>query len=80
MGGGHQFPLGVTLSARRRKALIEFARNRGAVIIEDDYDGEFRYEGSFVEALRTSASADVVGAAGLSELRRGLSVLGKALR
>lgn len=56
----HQFPLGVTLSARRRKALIEFARRRGAVIVEDDYDGEFRYEGSFVEALRTSASADVV--------------------
>src|SRR5271156_664091 len=33
---------------------------RGAAIVEDDYDGEFRYEGSFVEALRTSASADVV--------------------
>ena len=56
----HQFPLGVTLSARRRKALIEFARNHDAVIVEDDYDGEYRYEGSFVEALRTSASADVV--------------------
>jgi GntR family transcriptional regulator / MocR family aminotransferase len=56
----HQFPLGVTLSARRRKALIEFARRHDAVIVEDDYDGEFRYEGSTIEALRTSASADVV--------------------
>ena len=56
----HQFPLGVTMSARRRKALVAFARRRGAVIIEDDYDGEFRYDGSPLEALRTSAAADVV--------------------
>jgi len=56
----HHFPLGVTLSARRRKALIAFARRHRAVIIEDDYDGEFRYDGSFVEALRTSDAADVV--------------------
>jgi GntR family transcriptional regulator / MocR family aminotransferase len=56
----HQFPLGVTMSIRRRKALIEFARTRGAVIIEDDYDGEFRYDGSPLEALRTSSAADVV--------------------
>jgi GntR family transcriptional regulator/MocR family aminotransferase len=56
----HQFPLGVTMSMRRRKALIEFARTCGAVIIEDDYDGEFRYDGSPLEALRTSSAADVV--------------------
>jgi GntR family transcriptional regulator / MocR family aminotransferase len=56
----HQFPLGVTLSMRRRKALIEFARRRNAVLIEDDYDGEFRFEGSPLEALRTAATADVV--------------------
>jgi GntR family transcriptional regulator / MocR family aminotransferase len=56
----HQFPLGVTMSMRRRKALVEFARRRGAVIIEDDYDGEFRYDGSPLEALRTSDAADVV--------------------
>jgi GntR family transcriptional regulator / MocR family aminotransferase len=56
----HQFPLGITMSARRRKALIEFARSRGAVIIEDDYDGEFRYEGSPLEAMRTDQAADVV--------------------
>jgi len=56
----HQFPLGVSMSARRRKALVEFARSRGAVIVEDDYDGEFRYDGSPLEALRTRAAADVV--------------------
>jgi GntR family transcriptional regulator/MocR family aminotransferase len=56
----HQFPLGVTMSARRRQALVAFARRRGAVIIEDDYDGEFRYEGSPLEALRTAAAEDVV--------------------
>ena len=56
----HQFPLGVTMSLRRRQALIEFARERGAIIIEDDYDGEFRYEGSPLPALRTTQAADVV--------------------
>jgi GntR family transcriptional regulator / MocR family aminotransferase len=56
----HQFPLGVTMSARRRQALVAFARRRGAVIIEDDYDGEFRYEGSPLEALRTGDAEDVV--------------------
>ena len=56
----HQFPLGVTMSARRREALVAFARDRGAVIVEDDYDGEFRYDGSPLEALRTADAADVV--------------------
>jgi GntR family transcriptional regulator / MocR family aminotransferase len=73
----HQFPLGVTMSMRRRRALIEFARRRGAVIVEDDYDGEFRYDGSPLEALRTSDAADVVFYVGtfskcmLSALRMG---------
>jgi GntR family transcriptional regulator/MocR family aminotransferase len=44
----------------RRKALVEFARSHRAVIIEDDYDGEFRYEGSPLEALRALDAADVV--------------------
>jgi GntR family transcriptional regulator / MocR family aminotransferase len=56
----HQFPLGTTMSMRRRKALLQFARRHSAVIIEDDYDGEFRYEGSPLEALRTSQASDVV--------------------
>jgi GntR family transcriptional regulator/MocR family aminotransferase len=76
----HQFPLGVTMSLRRRQALIEFARERGAVIVEDDYDGEFRYDGSPLPALRTSQAADVVFYVGtfskcmLSALRLGFIV------
>jgi GntR family transcriptional regulator/MocR family aminotransferase len=50
----------MTMSARRRKALVEFARRHGAVIIEDDYDGEFRYDTSPLAALRTPADADIV--------------------
>jgi GntR family transcriptional regulator/MocR family aminotransferase len=56
----HQFPLGLTMSKRRRRALIEYASRRGAVIIEDDYDGEFRFEGYSLEALRAAQHADVV--------------------
>lgn len=56
----HQFPLGVTMSKRRRRALVEFARSRDAVIVEDDYDGEFRFDGTPLEALRSSDFADVV--------------------
>ena len=55
----HQFPLGVSLSPARRRALLAWARRRGAVIVEDDYDGEFRYAGSPLEALR-AGGADVV--------------------
>ena len=51
----HQFPLGVSLSPARRRALIDWAQRRGAAIVEDDYDGEFRHAGSPLEALRTSA-------------------------
>ncbi len=56
----HQFPLGVTMSARRRKALVRFARARDAVIVEDDYDGEFRHDGAPLAALRAADAADVV--------------------
>lgn len=40
----HQFPLGGRLPAARRVALVEWARSRGAWVIEDDYDGELRYD------------------------------------
>ena len=39
----HQFPLGVTMSLRRRQALLEWATQARSWIIEDDYDSEFRY-------------------------------------
>ncbi|XRD91029.1 PLP-dependent aminotransferase family protein [Dyella nitratireducens] len=56
----HQFPLGVSMSAPRRTALLNFARKQGAVIVEDDYDGEFRYDGTPLQALRSTATADDV--------------------
>jgi GntR family transcriptional regulator / MocR family aminotransferase len=49
----HQYPLGVTLSAGRRTALVQWARRHRAVIIEDDYDGEFRYDRQPVGALQS---------------------------
>ena len=49
----HQFPLGCAMSARRRAALLDFAQARGAVVIEDDYDGEFRFGGRPLDALQT---------------------------
>lgn len=48
----HQFPLGVTMSMRRRLALLAWARREGAWIIEDDYDSEFRYAGQPLAALQ----------------------------
>ncbi len=49
----HQSPTGVALSLRRRAALLDFARARGAVVIEDDYDGEFRFGARPLDALQT---------------------------
>jgi len=48
----HQFPLGVTLSLTRRKALLAWAKRAGAVVIEDDYDSEFRFRGRPTESLQ----------------------------
>jgi len=55
----HQFPVGGTLSAERRVALLERARESGAWIIEDDFDGEFRYEGHPVSPLQVMAGERV---------------------
>src|SRR6185436_17297532 len=49
----HQFPLGAVMSASRRAALLEFAQRQGAVVIEDDYDGEFRFTDRPLDALQT---------------------------
>ncbi|MEJ3655401.1 PLP-dependent aminotransferase family protein [Actinomycetes bacterium KLBMP 9759] len=40
----HQYPLGVRMSAARRVALVEKARTEGFLVVEDDYDGELRYD------------------------------------
>jgi GntR family transcriptional regulator/MocR family aminotransferase len=47
----HQFPSGVTMSLSRRLALLAWARETGAWIIEDDYDSEYRFSGRPLEAL-----------------------------
>ena len=56
----HQFPLGVHLSLARRTALLEFARARQAVVVEDDYDGEFRFAGWPLDALKTLDNGESV--------------------
>jgi GntR family transcriptional regulator/MocR family aminotransferase len=48
----HQYPLGSVLSLRRRLALIIAAREAGALIIEDDYDSEFRHDGAPLSAMQ----------------------------
>lgn len=56
----HQFPLGVTMSLRRRLAVLEWARKSGVLIFEDDYDSEYRYSGRPVPALQGLDRAGVV--------------------
>ena len=48
----HQFPLGVTMTLKRRLELLEWAGNSEAWIIEDDYDSEFRYAGRPLPSLQ----------------------------
>ncbi|GGS57011.1 GntR family transcriptional regulator [Planobispora rosea] len=47
----HQFPTGAALSAGRRRALLAWAAERSAVVLEDDYDAEFRYDRKPIGAL-----------------------------
>ena len=60
----HQFPLGVTMSLRRRLALLEWARRSRTLIFEDDYDSEYRYQGRPIPALQGLDRAGVVIYAG----------------
>ncbi|MGX1476943.1 UNVERIFIED_CONTAM: GntR family transcriptional regulator/MocR family aminotransferase [Streptomyces canus] len=48
----HQFPMGGTLHRDRRAAVVEWARRTGGLVVEDDYDGEFRYDRQPVGALQ----------------------------
>ncbi|GGP74631.1 MocR-like pyridoxine biosynthesis transcription factor PdxR [Streptomyces melanogenes] len=48
----HQFPTGGPLHPERRAAVVDWARARGRVILEDDYDGEFRYDREPVGAVQ----------------------------
>jgi GntR family transcriptional regulator/MocR family aminotransferase len=60
----HQFPLGMPMSLERRVELLEWAQKRGAVIIEDDYDCEYRFEGRPMEPLKSLDRAGLVAYVG----------------
>ncbi|MBM7839737.1 GntR family transcriptional regulator/MocR family aminotransferase [Alkalihalobacillus xiaoxiensis] len=49
----HQFPLGAIMPVKRRIQLVEYARKMNTYIIEDDYDSEFIYEGTPVQAMQS---------------------------
>ncbi|MFJ4651264.1 PLP-dependent aminotransferase family protein [Nocardia sp. NPDC088792] len=49
----HQFPIGVAMPPERRAALLGWAEERGGWIVEDDYDGEFRYDRKPIAALQS---------------------------
>jgi len=63
----HQWPTGSVLSARNRAAVIRWATDRGAIIIEDDYDAEYRYDRTPVGALQGLAPGHVVYAGSASK-------------
>ncbi|MBC3760222.1 MocR-like pyridoxine biosynthesis transcription factor PdxR [Quadrisphaera oryzae] len=56
----HQYPWGGVLPLERRAALLAWARQAGAVVVEDDYDGEFRYGAAPLPALASLAPELVV--------------------
>jgi GntR family transcriptional regulator/MocR family aminotransferase len=65
----HQFPLGITMTLRRRLDLLEWARKTGAMIFEDDYDSEYRYCGRPIPALKgLDCSGQVIFAGSLSKV------------
>ena len=56
----HQYPLGISMSPRRRAALHAFARKNAAIVIEDDYDGELRLDSTPVDTLWNTDTSDYV--------------------
>jgi GntR family transcriptional regulator/MocR family aminotransferase len=63
----HQFPLGVVLSPERRAALIDWASRSGALVLEDDYDAEYRYDRAPVGAVQGLAPELVAYAGSVSK-------------
>jgi GntR family transcriptional regulator / MocR family aminotransferase len=55
----HQFPTGVVLAPQRRRELLDWAAAAGALIIEDDYDAEYRYDRAPVPAMAAAAPGQV---------------------
>ncbi|SFF32634.1 GntR family transcriptional regulator / MocR family aminotransferase [Curtobacterium sp. YR515] len=56
----HQYPLGSVMPVARRLRLLDWATRTGAVVVEDDYDSEFRHRGSPVPALAALDATGVV--------------------
>ncbi|MFD5122065.1 PLP-dependent aminotransferase family protein [Streptomyces sp. NPDC058385] len=80
----HQFPTGGPLHAERRSAAVDWARARGGLIVEDDYDGEFRYDRRPVGAVQGLDPERVVYVGSVSKslspaLRLGWMVLPQGL-
>lgn len=63
----HQYPLGVALSPQRRRALVEWARERDGLVIEDDYDSEYRYDRPALTPVQALAPDRVVHLGTLSK-------------
>jgi GntR family transcriptional regulator / MocR family aminotransferase len=63
----HQFPLGCVLPIQRRVRLIEYARAHQTLIIENDYDSEFRYVGAPISSLHALAPEEVLHVGTFSE-------------
>ena len=55
----HQFPLGAALAPQRRTVAVDWARATGGLVVEDDYDGEFRYDRQPVGAMQALAPEHV---------------------
>ena len=80
----HQWPTGVVMAAARRHALLAWAREQDGIVIEDDYDAEFRYDRDPVGALQGLAPDRVVSLGTVSKslapaLRLGWAVVPSAL-
>jgi len=82
----HQFPTGGVLPLARRLALLAWAQRSGAYVLEDDYDGEFRYDGRPLESLQALDRSGCVLYAGTTSkvmfpaLRIGYLVMPPSLR
>jgi GntR family transcriptional regulator/MocR family aminotransferase len=63
----HQWPTGAVLSAANRAAVLDWARSRGAILVEDDYDAELRYDRTAVGAMQGLAPDQVVYAGSASK-------------
>jgi GntR family transcriptional regulator/MocR family aminotransferase len=63
----HQHPTGVTLSDERRKGFVEWARRANGWLVEDDYDGEFRYDKRQVGAIQPLDPSRIVYAGSTSK-------------